>query len=185
MFNGVVFLATYGFTGGTFGNLLSQWEQLGVFSYGLPFLLIFALVFGILQRTKIFEDNKGINGIIALSTALLALQFNFVPLFFSDIFPRLGVGLSVILAGIILTGLFTNSNMTWVGMTLGAVVFLITMGNSFEFGSSSFWFWVQQYLGTIIFVAIVIIGLLISVGKFPPKFEDKGDSVYARGLKGQ
>src|SRR3990167_5223415 len=101
MFNGVIFLATYGFNGGTFGNLLSQWEQLGVFSYVLPFLLIFALVFGILMRTKIFEENKGINGIIALSTALMALQFNFVPIFFSDIFPKLGIGISVILAGII------------------------------------------------------------------------------------
>ena len=46
MINGV-FLQSFGFFGGGFGNLLSQLEQLGFFSYVLPFLLIFALVFGI------------------------------------------------------------------------------------------------------------------------------------------
>src|SRR3989338_4351196 len=104
MFEEVIFLQSFGFFGGSFGNVLSQWEQLGVFSYVLPFLLIFALIFGILQKVNIFggaqgQSNKGINGVIAVSTALMALQFNFVPLFFRDIFPKLGVGLTVILIG--------------------------------------------------------------------------------------
>ena len=183
MFNGVIFLATYGFNGGIFGNLLSQWEQLGVFSYVLPFLLIFALVFGILMRTKIFEENKGINGIIALSTALMALQFNFVPIFFSDIFPKLGIGISVILAGIILTGLFTDSNLTWMGIALGGITFLIIMGSSFEFGDSSFWFWFQQNLATIIISGIILIVVLGAMGRIPqPLFNPQGNSLYAKSL---
>ena len=96
----VIFLQSFGFSGGSFGNVLSQWEQLGVFTYVLPFLLIFALIFGILQKVKIFQESKGINAVIAVSTALMALQFNFVPLFFSDIFPQLGIGLSIVLIGI-------------------------------------------------------------------------------------
>ncbi|MEK6819683.1 MAG: hypothetical protein AABY03_00605 [Nanoarchaeota archaeon] len=185
----VLFLQSFGFSGGSFGNVLSQWEQLGVFTYVLPFLLIFALIFGILQRVAVFksgdEPNKGINAIIAVATALMALQFNFVPLFFSDIFPKLGVGLAVILVGIIVTGMFTDSNWTWIGTALGAVVFFVIMGNSFEFGTTSFWFWIQQYIGTIIAVAILLILLFVAVGKFPPKFEPRGDSIYARSLKGQ
>ena len=146
MSSAAIFLQSFGFSGGSFGNILSQWEQLGVFSYGLPFLLIFAMVFGILERVKIFQSgeegktNRGINAIIAVSTALMALQFNFVPIFFSDIFPRLGVGLSVILIGIIVTGMFTDSNWTWMGILLGGVVFFVIMGTSFDYGSITFWF---------------------------------------------
>ena len=132
MLNEGVFLQVWGFSGGSFGSVLSQWEQLGVFSYVLPFLLIFALIFGILQRVKIFNESKGINAVIAVSTALMALQFNFVPVFFADIFPQLGIGLSVVLLGLILTGLFTDSNLTWMGMGLGGIIFLVIIGNYFS-----------------------------------------------------
>ena len=87
MLNGVVILqSAVSFPSGALGDFLSKWEQAGFFSYLLPFLLIFALVFGILTRVKIFKDNKVVNGIIALAVALMALQFNFVPQFFSQIF---------------------------------------------------------------------------------------------------
>ena len=110
MISALSLLASYGFFegGGMAGNLLSSWEQAGVFSYILPFLIIFSLVFGILVRVNIFRDNKTINGIIALAVALMALQFPMVPMFFSEIFPWLGIGLSIILVILILSGLFIN-----------------------------------------------------------------------------
>jgi len=182
---GGIFLASFGgFYGGTFGNLLAQWEQLGVFSYVLPFLLIFALIFGILQRIDVFKGNKGINAVIALSVSLMSLQFNVVPIFFSDIFPRLGIGLSVILAMIILTGLFMEPKYSWIGLALGGVVFAIIIGTTFEFGSLPFWFWAQQNMATIIIVGIllaIVIGMIFG----PPDFQPEGKSIYARSIKGE
>ena len=179
-----IFLASFGgYYGGTFGNLLAQWEQLGIFSYVLPFLLIFALIFGLLQRMKVFgENSKAINAVIALSVGLMSLQFGFVPMFFSDIFPKLGVGLSVILTGIILTGLFTDSKLAWVGMALGGVVFFVVIGSSFEFGYTSLWFWVQQNMATIIIVA-VILAILYGVLFGKPEFKPNMDSLWAQSLK--
>ena len=101
-----IFLQFFGGSGGVgFRDFLVKLEQLGFFDYLLPFLIIFALVFGILTKIKIFEDNKAINAIIALSVGLMALQFGFVSAFFSELFPRLGVGLAVILVIIIFIGL--------------------------------------------------------------------------------
>ena len=60
MMNGVTVLASYGFFGGgTIGNLFAQWEAEGVFAYVLPFLLIFAIVYGLLMKMNIFatKDN--------------------------------------------------------------------------------------------------------------------------------
>ncbi|MFQ5531223.1 MAG: hypothetical protein ACE5ES_01265, partial [Candidatus Nanoarchaeia archaeon] len=108
MIEKLVFLQFFG--GGTIGDLLSVWQQQGFFSYLLPFLLIFALVFGILEQAKLFKENKAINGIIALVVGLMALQLDFVPIFFSEIFPRLGVGLSFILVLLILAGMFVDTS---------------------------------------------------------------------------
>ena len=97
-----MFFATYGYYGGAIGDVLNQWEQAGFFSYVLPFLLIFALVFGILSSIQVFKENRAIDAIIALVVGLMALQFEMVPIFFAQVFPRLGVALSVILVILIL-----------------------------------------------------------------------------------
>ena len=86
MLRGLI-LASFSFEGGTIGDFLSVWEQAGFFSYLLPFLLIFALVFGILTQIQLFRENKAINAIIALVVGLISLQFPMVPQFFSEIFP--------------------------------------------------------------------------------------------------
>ena len=127
-----VFLQSYGFYGdGNFGTLLSQWEQAGVFSYMLPFLIIFALIFGILTKINLFgtENNKSINAIIALSVSLMALQFGFVSVFFSEVFPRLGIALAGLLVVIILLGLTGHSkNKTLYSMILwGSVVAIVVI----------------------------------------------------------
>jgi len=125
MVNGGVFLSFHGFSGGGFGggfsgggfgggfgNLLNQWEQIGVFSFMLPFLLIFAIIYGILSKMKLFgdENNKSINAIIALSVSLMSLQFGIVSVFFAEILPRFGVALGGVLVLLILIGLFGNPN---------------------------------------------------------------------------
>ena len=48
-------------------DLLNQWESIGVFDYLLPFLLIFAVVFAILETTKVLGEQKGIHKLAVLS----------------------------------------------------------------------------------------------------------------------
>lgn len=173
MMNGVMILASYGnFGGGTIGNLFAQWEAAGIFQYALPFLLIFALVFGLLTKMNIFaskadpNSGRGVNVIIALSVSFMALQFDMVSMFFSEIFPRFGVALSIILVILILGGLFmpTDSENNWFMIAL-AIIVLIIIGtviyNSLSVfgwsiggpGWSSFW---NRYSAIIIFAVIII-----------------------------
>jgi len=178
----VMFLQSFGFVGGNIGALLAQWEQLGVFSYVLPFLLMFALIFGILTKVQIFKDSKAVNAVIALSVSLMSLQFGFVSIFFSQIFPRLGVGLSIILVGLILLGLFTDSNQTGIFLGIGAIVFIIVIWNSFDFGTMPFGFWLSQNWGSALFALIVIIFLIAIVAPF--KINRKNDNLLARAIMG-
>lgn len=194
MTNGVVALASYGsFGGGTLGDLFAQWEAAGIFQYALPFLLIFALVYGLLSKLNIFSDsqknpNKAINAMIALAVSFMALQFDIVSMFFSEIFPRFGVALSIILVILILGGLFmpTSKENNWFMIALAAIVFIIIgvviynsmavfgwgfggMGNG---GLSYFW---GRYGAIVIFVVLVLVVVLVSSGKkrnSPVKFEN-------------
>jgi len=147
------------------GSVLVEWESLGVFSYVLPFLLIFAVVFAILSKLKIFEDNRAINMIISLAIALLSLQFGFVSNFFAEIFPRMGVGIAILLVALILFGAFINwkSDKTpWIFFGIGAVIFVFIL--FLTFSSYSWWgsYWFEQYRDLIV-VGIVIIAVIVAI----------------------
>ena len=160
-----MFLYSYGYYGGTIGNMLAQWEQAGVFSYMLPFLLIFALVFGILTKTQLFKENKSVNTIIALVVGLMSLQFDFVPRFFAEIFPRVGVGLAIFLVAMIFMGIFAPKE-TWVVYAffgIGAIILIVilvtTAGNIGWYQGywwNDNWFNVAAVIVLLIFVATIV-----------------------------
>jgi hypothetical protein len=145
------------------------------------------MVFGILTRINVFKDNKAVNGIIALAVGLMALQFNFVSVFFAEIFPRLGIALSVILAVIILLGLFIDQETNWMmyflfGVGLIAVIsVLINTGSAVGWSSASWWTenW-QMIIGMIVFVLLVV---LIITGV--PSSSAHSKSPYARSSRGK
>lgn len=168
-----VMLYSYGYYGGAVGNMLSQWEQAGVFSYVLPFLLIFALVFGILVKTNLFKDNKSINAIIALVVGLMSLQFDFVPRFFAEIFPRMGVGLAVILAAMIFLGIFApkKSWMTYTFFGIGAIVLVVVLINTAgNIGWYQGYWWHDNWFSVVsVAVLLTIIIALVAAASPEPK----------------
>jgi len=189
MLEGLISVAWAGvYTGGSFGDLLYQWEQMGMFAYILPFLLIFAVVYGVLDRTKIFsgKDKEGkdigaasVNAIIAIVVGLMALQFQMVSVFFAEIFPRLGVGLSVILAVLILVGMFLPKKpfSLYVMFILSGIIAIIVIARSFDWvGWSSNISWWNQNSGAIIGVIFILIVLGIA---FAPKSEVKPESIFS------
>jgi len=83
---------------------------------------------------------------------------------------------------IILFGLFTDSNWTWLLSIVGVIIFIIIMANSFDIGTTSFGFWLAQNWGVALGVAIAI-GLVIAVVFNPIKFEPTGDNILSQSIK--
>jgi uncharacterized membrane protein len=150
---------------------LNQWNTIGVFSYVLPFLIIFAATYGILSKIKVFEDNNAVNAIISVAIGLLALQLDFVPVFFMEIFPRFGMGLGVLLVIVILFGFFLNDQAdknkwkeySWIGLVLAVAIILWSLsawqwgGDQYGLGSwfeTNFW---AIVIGILIGIAIYFI----------------------------
>jgi hypothetical protein len=153
----------------TITSVLNVWNEIGVFSYVIPFLLIFAIVYAILKKTGILGDNNdGILAIISVSVGLASLQFDFVSEFFAVIFPRFGVGLSLFLVLLIMVGFFFPKSQDgtkgqWIGIVIGAGVVIWSLSSWKEwtnYGGFGGWFteniWMLVVLGIIIAIIAII-----------------------------
>jgi len=155
----------------TITEVLNIWNEIGVFSYVIPFLLIFAVVFAILDKTKMLSgkdnENRGIIAIIAVAIGLLSLQFDFVSEFFAVVFPRFGVGLALFLVILIFLGFFYpesgkdgwSGKVAWVGWTVGIGVFIWALSSWDQWGSSygfGGWFYDNVW-------ALIILGILVAI----------------------
>jgi hypothetical protein len=169
------------YSGGEIGEMLQVWENAGFFAYLLPFLLIFALVYAILMRINVFKDSKAIPAIIALAVGLMALQFDFVPIFFSEIFPRLGVGLAILLCVLILAGIFIDpekSVFTWILLGIGALILIVVLIQTADvLNWSAGWWWADNWelVAGAVFI-LILIGIIVGGSS------DKSDSNNYRPL---
>ncbi len=177
----MVFMASAGLGGLNIQNILAEWEAAGFFSYILPFLIIFAFVFGILERIKMFGDSsRGVNAVIALAVGFLSLQFNFVPMFFAELFPRFGIGLSVILILLIASGLFIESKETWIMFALGMTVFGFVILKSF---GAVGWASVSDIFTNLPSILLIVLVIVIVVLLTKKERTDKNyDSVFAKTI---
>lgn len=168
MLEGMIFLAT-----GAIGETLNKWAEYGFFDYILPFLLIFAVLNGLLNQTKLFQDNKSINTIISLSVALMSLQFGFLSTFLAEIFPRLGIGLVIILVIIIIMGLFMPAEgwMTYILFGIGAIilaVILVQTAGALGWAGGYWWYENWEEIAWIVGIAVMII-IIANAGGPPSK----------------
>ena len=187
MIEGIISLASYGFAGGEIGKVLSDLEQAGFFAYVLPFLLIFAIIFGILSSMKIFESNKSINAVISLAVSLMALQTGLVSDFFTEVTPFLGVGLVLLLITIIFLGFFAPKKSGVIYAIWGvAAIILVNIFLKVAENMNSPWFsWWQDYKSVIIggIVIVIILVIIANAGNednFEENFGDNIKKIFSR-----
>ena len=161
----------------TITDVLNSWEAMGVFAYLLPFLLIFAIIFGILNRSGFIGENKAVQSVIALSVGLLSLQFDYVTDFYASIFPYAGIGISILLVAVILLGFIEtgDSNLTkyrnyiwfWIGVAILAVIIFTSLSDFYYFGGMGYSLYDAM---PMIIAGALLVGLIwaiVSSGKGP------------------
>ncbi len=183
MVNGLL-LASYSFVGGgAFGDLLTRWDQLGFFSYVLPFILVFSVIFGVLSKTRIFEENKSVNAIIAIAVGFMSLQWGLVPQFFSELFPRVGVGISILLIIIMFLGIFLPKQnwAIYVSLAIAAVIvisILLTSSEAMGWQSNFIYGWEWGQVFFWIFLVVVIMAVIGSSKDKNPKDFDSLSPIF-------
>ena len=107
---------------GIFDSLIGVASQAGIFAFYLPFLITFALLYGLLSRVGIFgpasKMTNALNAIIAFSIALFVIGFTpagvTISQFFGAFFSQTTIILVTFIVGIIILVLL--------GQTLGPAI---------------------------------------------------------------
>jgi hypothetical protein len=158
----------------SFADLLNQLNDFAFFDYILPFLLVFALVYAILTKSNILgnAENKNLGAVLIISLAIGMLSlFSPFPQFIKQMTPNLAIGLSFLLAAIILLGLWANetdkrgTTIKWIFVIVGIAAFIFVLINSFSagyWGIDNIW---NDYGPAIITLAIIV-GIIALVVKW-------------------
>ncbi len=141
-------------------DLYAQWETSGVFDFLLPVLLIFAIIFGILTKSEVLGQKKGVNSIVAATIALMSMRLQIVSDFFALLLPGLGIGIAVLIVVLIMAGLFMQKGnirdwmptFFWGGLIVGLIVVIVTL-NSFAWFGSVWW---QTNWVSMVWIAILL-----------------------------
>ncbi len=138
----------------------------------LPFLLVFVLIFAILQKSKILGDGKAqIDALVALAVGLILIGFPVPRGIIVNLMPWMAVGVAVILVFLILYGfvagdLSGDKTPKWMKITFGILAGLFVIGvvmkvtglwsyvlGGFSFGGE---FWVNVAVIALIVGAMIV-----------------------------
>ncbi|MCD4666427.1 hypothetical protein K8R47_01305 [archaeon] len=94
------------------GSFIYEMESLGVYDYLLPFVLVFAILFAILEKTKIFgADKKNISAIVAIIVALVTVTQWEIVRKLNIFLPKISFFIIIVVMVLVLFGLM-GANIT-------------------------------------------------------------------------
>jgi len=184
------------------GNAIDFMRTFGVFDVLLPFLLVFAVVFGILEKTKILGEEKigketypkkNLDAIVAFVMALLVVAATKLVGIINEALPKITLLIIVTLSFLLTIGIFMKPGNTlydklegkWLSYLMGAMfvsVILIFLG-TIPANEDQSWlgfvydyvleFWSGTFFATIILLAVVVGAIMyITTGKSGDGGED-------------
>jgi len=186
--------------GGDLYNIIGQAQEIGIYDVILPFLLVFTIVFAVLQKTKIFgEDKKNINFVVALVLALLFLQNNYLIFVLQRFLPNISLFLIIFLMFLLVLGVFlgpqtgVSGTATTFAFIVSVITVLVAVSTDlmpYGFGSNIFdwWYNIDPGTRTLIWV-IIIFAVVIALVTHEKKSEGNGLGKVVReiaeGFKGR
>ncbi|MBW2983879.1 hypothetical protein KY361_02090 [Candidatus Woesearchaeota archaeon] len=161
-----------------FAKMLESW---GLTDVMLPFLLIFVIIFAVLEKTKLFgEEKRNINTVLALVFALLVViphvthsypaGFDVVQIL-NDALPAVSLVIVGILMLLVLIGIFGQEKV-FLGMTApGWITFISILLIIGIFGNAAGWWasgltpWLERNFGSdaiAIIIMLLVFGVIIA-----------------------
>jgi len=153
-------------------NFIQTLEEIGVYEVALPFILIFTLIFALLQRVKIFGDGgKNFNMIIAAVFALLVVRQPYIIGIMNEFLPQVSIIALVLMVLLLLSGIVMgpfDEHRTYAVVYIGIAISII--GIAWAFLSSAniaVWPWLSELyrhgdLNVWIFVGLALVFILIA-----------------------
>ena len=187
----MISLQYFGYGGG-FGltEIFYRLQDLGVFDVLLPFMLIFSILFAVLQKVNIFgTSGKRFNGIIAFSISLLAVvphvlgvhigNFDLVDII-NKALPQIALILIVFVLFLVFVGMVSPKQATGKWMESAVVPLIAAIIILFIFGSAAYpqympsWLaWLGDPMLQTLVIVLLIFGLIVYFVTAPDKQNQK------------
>ncbi len=158
---------SYGFF--DFNAVLQQWASVGLFDIILPIVLIFTLVYAVLERTRILGGRREIDAIVSLVVGFFAISNPEVSRFLLAIFPNATIGIIILLVFLLIVGLvvpeFKQEGFNLITLIGGFAVFFWVMSRAADaFGGYGFIIFSRGwwYNNAWWIVPLALFGLLVS-----------------------
>ena len=175
----------------TLGNAIAFLQDFGLFDVILPFLLVFTLVFAVLEKTKIFgmEDNhsrKNLNAMVAFSIAFFVTASVNIVTAFQVALPWVSLVLVILVSFLLLSGVMFEESSTkniwsvfdpakpfvkWMIGIVGVVV-LIIFANAFDVLNYIYGFFQggsnSTLVTSLIFLLLLVAAMWYSIGSKEP-----------------
>lgn len=147
-------------------------------NFALPFLLIFFIVFGILEKTKLFgEDKKQLNALLSFVIGLIFVAAVFPKLVVGNLILFLTVAIVVMFVALLLWGFVSgkapdfgnmNTGLKWViGIVIVvAVGIALLWAMGIEGGAADLLFnqgWSGEFWTNVAFVVVVVLALVFAM----------------------
>jgi len=102
-----------------FNSVFIELQSMGFTTYILPFLLFFAIIFAVLEKLKIFGDNKtNINLMLGIILGLLVVVQQEIVTAVNSFLPKVSLFILVALMFLVIAGLFGAKTGNWGGIAL-------------------------------------------------------------------
>ncbi|MEW6063500.1 MAG: hypothetical protein AB1571_03990 [Nanoarchaeota archaeon] len=181
-----------------FAGGIAKLQETGMFEVVLPFLLVFAIVFAILEKTKILGTDEtakkpktNINVVVSLVIGLLLVLQTEIVQIINNFLPKISLVIIVVLMFLIVLGIFNPEAVgTWGGIPLFFAVILTILAVAWSLTPVAGWQWpywftpTDQDLAIIILLAVIIAVIYLIVRQ--PKTQGKGlIELLDEGLRGK
>lgn len=150
--------------------------------FAFPFLLIFFIVFGILEKTNALGNNKQLNAFVSLVIGLIFVGAVFPKLVVENLILFLTVALVVLFVVLLIWSFATggelkvgSKGLRWfigiVAVIAVLIVVLYSSGLSWDFFDSLLGRLTTEFWTNLAFIIVIIIALALVVGKSGKKSE--------------
>lgn len=157
-------------------DIVTEFEATGVFDIAMPFLLVFTLTFGVLQKIQLFGNNKkNIDLIVSLVFAFLAIRNPFFIQMLNRFLPNIAMFLIISLMFLLILGTFGGAlqgfqNTAAVLAFIIAAIFVILALSSdvllgYGFVMPQFlmdWLYDYQTRATLLFIGGIVIVIYLT-----------------------
>lgn len=170
-----------------FGDTISYLVDLGVYDFFLPFLLVFAIIFAILEKVKIFGDKSNVNAVVAVVVGLLLIVQQDIVSIINNFLPKISLVIVVILMGLLLIAMIAGKEYkglqgTALGIGMIVVVVAVILALTSSQTSSSSWLSPadREALLRIGIPLLILLGVVWFVVSKPPKAGETKKNVFEK-----